>query len=338
MTTGVVVGKFWPLHKGHEFLLTHAVANADQVFGMVVQEPHEKPAGGTRLAWAQELFPQIKWTLVNNEPGRENDSPWWAKFTHDTLVQKFNYKGPIDVVFTSENYGDTWAEALGCDHHKVDLDRKLYSVSGTACRADPMANWDYLSTPAKGWFAKRVALMGGESTGKTTMARRLAEAFGTLWVPEVGRFYVEEFGDNQNDAAIWRAILSDQKAFEDHTARQCNKLVVCDTDLLTTSIWYRAWVTHPDRNHNVLSRLTDQYKRQHRRSGGLPYDLYIFLDHNVDWINDGTRSEGHRRQWFTDELMGAIKASTVPFVMIDEPTYEERFQHAVDAIQMMVMT
>lgn len=72
-------------------------------------------------------------------------------------------------------------------HVDVDIPRKLVPVSGTKIREKPLTNWNFISEAAKLFFVKKIALMGPESSGKTTLAAKLARKFDTAWVHEYGR-------------------------------------------------------------------------------------------------------------------------------------------------------
>jgi hypothetical protein len=82
---------------------------------------------------------------------------------------------PVDLVFSSESYGEPFADALGARHVAVDPARRRFPVSGTAVRADPAAHWHLLGPPARAYLTPRVAVVGAESTGTTTLVRALAE-------------------------------------------------------------------------------------------------------------------------------------------------------------------
>jgi HTH-type transcriptional repressor of NAD biosynthesis genes len=104
---------------------------------------------------------------------------------------------PIDCAFTSEAYGAELAQRLGARHVAVDPARALVPISASALRADPSAGWEHLAPCVRQDLARRVVLVGAESTGKTTLAQRLAARLrqrsaavsGTQWVLEYGREY-----------------------------------------------------------------------------------------------------------------------------------------------------
>lgn len=329
MTTGLLCGKFYPCHVGHKYLMDYATTHADDVYGFVVYEENEWPGVYNRLEWVKEIAPSITWTVVKNTPGKEADSAHWAKEASRAL-ERMKYKdNVIDYVFSSEDYGDTWAKELGCKHIKVDLARDTYHISGTRCRTNPWAEWEYLTPPVKQFYAKRVCIVGGESTGKSTMARMLAEEFDTLWVPEVGRFYVEEWGEE--DPEIWKAILATQLEFENHLARLCNKVLICDTDLMTTSVWYEAWTDND--SVDIMERLVYKPKQaQYARYNPGPYDLYIFLTPDVPWVQDGTRTESDNREWFADKLFNNVTKSNIPYIVIKGKDYNDRYARAAQAV------
>ena len=94
-------------------------------------------------------------------------------------------------------------------------------ISATAIREDPWANWRYLGPGVRAWYARRVCLMGAESTGKTTLAEALARVYDTVWVPEYGRPYTvskNKTGEPWTTEDFIR-IARRQQADEDEAAR-----------------------------------------------------------------------------------------------------------------------
>src|SRR5436305_908940 len=106
----------------------------------------------------------------------------------------------------------------------------------------------------------RVCLTGPECTGKTTLARRLAEHFGTLWVPEFAREYALGVARPLTLTDV-DLIARGQMAGEDLTLLDADRLLFLDTDLVSTVVYsnyyYSAvpqWVTAEARR-----RLADLY-------------------------------------------------------------------------------
>jgi HTH-type transcriptional repressor of NAD biosynthesis genes len=185
VTLGLVIGKFYPPHRGHSFLIETALAQVDHLDVLVCSRPEQTIPGELRARWLQEIHPtaQVR-TIV--DPGEDDNSKFWAEYTLRILG-----RAP-DVVFTSEDYGEAYARFLGCRHVMVDRERKRIPISGSLLRAGPLRYWEYLDPCVRAYFAKRVSVVGAESTGTTTLARALAEHYRTVCVPEYGREYCEK--------------------------------------------------------------------------------------------------------------------------------------------------
>ena len=95
---------------------------------------------------------------------------------------------------------------------------------------------------------KRVAIVGAESTGKTTLAQELAAHFHTVWVPEYGREYTEvnvgreAFFHYQWHDEEFLQIAQKQVELEDKLAEKANRVLICDTDALATCIWQERYL------------------------------------------------------------------------------------------------
>src|SRR5262249_47846688 len=131
----------------------------------------------------------------------------------------------------------------------VDRGRAAVPVSGRAIRRDPSAHWDHLEPPVRAWLTKRVAIVGSESTGTTTLTRDLANHYETGWVPEYGRELTEELVHAGTpieridwSAIDFTAIAREQQRREDVAALKAGPLLICDTDALATCIWRERYV------------------------------------------------------------------------------------------------
>ena len=183
MTLGFVVGKFYPPHRGHKYLIDEARRRVDRLIVMLPHHASQTIPGELRKSWLQEIHPDCEIDLVEDE--LKDDSHEWAQFTA-------RYLGfAPDVVFSSEDYGPKFAALLGARHVMIDRERLVMPISGTQIRASPLRYLEYLEPCVRAYFVKRVVVIGAESTGKTTLARSLAAHFDTEWVPEFGREHWE---------------------------------------------------------------------------------------------------------------------------------------------------
>ena len=181
---GVVVGKFNPPHLGHLHLITTAAAQVDRVVVLLCDRADQTISAETRRRWLLDACPANVEVIITPDDLPEANEPWAARAI-DVLGRQPH------VAFTSEPWGPGWAAAMGAQHVMVDLERTAQPTSGTALRADLGANFEWLVPAARAELARRVVVVGAESTGKSTLAAALAESLGTVWVPEYGRFYWE---------------------------------------------------------------------------------------------------------------------------------------------------
>lgn len=316
MTTGMLLGKFMPPHLGHVYLGEFAKHYADELTIVVGTLRSEPIPGVLRYRWMRELFPDVRVVhLTDENPQYPEEHPDFWQIWHDSLMRVL--PGRPDIVFASEDYGPKLAEVLGASFVPVDVQRAIVPISGTAVREDPWKNWDFLPRCVRPYFLKRVCIFGPESTGKTTLARRLAEQFQTIHVPEYARTLLELQGGELSPADLPR-IARGQIASEEALVRNARKLLFCDTDVLTTMIW-----------SEVLYGRCDEWIRQ--QADRRDYDLYLLLDVDVPWVKDVARYLPDERRSFFDRCRRELEACGRRFVVISG-SWEERFHKACEAV------
>jgi NadR type nicotinamide-nucleotide adenylyltransferase len=313
--TAVVIGKFYPPHRGHHFLIDTALGGADRVTVIVCAKPTDTIPGDLRRQWLAEVHPTAE-VMVIDDRYDENDSRVWAENTIRWLG------AAPEAVFTSEGYGDAYAAHMGSVHVCVDKARVNVPCSGTMIRKDPYANWDFLAPPVRGWFARRVCVLGAESTGTTTLCSQLAEAVGTVWVPEYGREYsAVKFGRGE---AVWHSdefvhIATEQARREDAAARLANRVLVCDTNVFATVLWHRRYVG------------TDEPRVRAIAAAGR-CDLYLLTGDEIPFVQDGLRDGEAIRHtmhsWFERDLSG----QTVTWRLL-RGSPEDRLSAAMSAVR-----
>jgi HTH-type transcriptional regulator, transcriptional repressor of NAD biosynthesis genes len=308
---GVVIGKFLPPHRGHRFLIETALSRCERVTVIVCGKPADPIPPDLRAAWLRELLPEAEVMLIDDRYD-ENDSRIWAENTIGWLG-----RAP-DAVFTSEDYGDRYAAHLGCVHVMVDQARLAIPCSGTAVRADPFAMWDFIDPPVRGWFARRVVIVGAESTGTTTLAMDLAAALRTNWVAEYGREYSarkQAAGDSVWHSDEFLEIAREQTRREDLAAREANRVLVGDTNAFATVLWHRRYMGTDD------NRLTDF-------ANTCRADLYLLTGNEIPFVQDGLRDGEHLRhdmhRWFEE----AMEKQEVPWRLV-RGSRDERVAHAL---------
>lgn len=311
---GLVIGKFYPPHSGHHLVIGTALEQSARTVVIVCERSTDTIPGKLRARWLREIHPDAE-VMVIDDHYDENDTQVWAENTIRWIG-----RAP-DAVFTSEDYGERYAERMGSTHVMVDRARRRQPISGTAVREDPFANWGFLEPPIRAWYAKRVCVLGAESTGTTTLAQDLAAHLDTPCVEEFGREYSEE-KLARNDLE-WRSeefvhIAEEQTRREDDAARKANRVLVCDTNVFATWIWHRRY----------MGVDSDRIAERARRAR---CDLYLLTGDEIPFVQDGSRDGEHIRnemhRWFEE----ALAAQPVPWMVV-RGSHEERLRESIGRI------
>ncbi|MES2270460.1 MAG: ATP-binding protein [Pseudomonadota bacterium] len=164
---------------------------------------------------------------------------------------------------------------------------------------------------------RNIVLHGPESTGKSTLAARLAAHFGTVWVPEYGRTYCETHGtDLTPDDLV--AIMEGHVAQREAMALTARGILFQDTDPLMTAAW--SMMLFGERN-----RTLDAF----RDTG----DLYLLMDVDLPWVGDEVRMFPDRADQlrFFDLCRAELVRRGVRWVQIGGDG-DQRFDAAIAAI------
>ena len=296
---GVTVGKFNPPHLGHQHLVTAAAERVDELHVLLCDRADQTIAAADRATWLTDSTPDHVTVHVTPDDLPEASEPW-AERALAVLPAR------PDVAFTSEPYGAGWASLMGAKHESVDEDRTTFPISGTELRADLGSHFSWLVPAARGALARRVVVVGAESTGKSTLAEALASEMSTTWVPEHGRWYWE--GRRHRQDQEWTSdefvrIADAQESLIDDLSRlSTNGIVVADTNALVTSVWHERYVGDP-----MPDRLTASV------------DLYLVCAPDFDWVQDGTRESADEREWMHRRALEFVVASGVPHGVLTGP-------------------
>ena len=144
--TGLVVGKFYPPHRGHKHLIETACAQVERLTVLVASKPEQTIPAELRAGWLREIHPGLEVRIIED---KVYDARQWAEHT----VQEWLGYVP-DLVFSSEEYGEEYARQMGCRHVMVDIKRQTVPCSGTLIRSNPHAYLDFLEPCVRSYYAQ----------------------------------------------------------------------------------------------------------------------------------------------------------------------------------------
>lgn len=325
MNRGLIVGKFYPLHAGHHYLIETALKECDEVFVLLLWSKRESISYGQRLRWLQKHHPEIYVLSQQDEipPNYKNPDVWDM---HMRIINEVCPVGHYKYVFHSEEYGDELARRMNAKSYAVDIPRSTFPISGSEMRNDLGRNWRYLlSRDARAELCRRVAIVGSESTGTTTLSQSLAKYFETAWVPEYGRTFTQAAPKRH----VWTeedfvVIANEQQRQEDIMARRSGPVLICDTDALATGVWHERYLG--SRSQAVRDIAASR-----------SYDYYFITNfEGVPWEDDGTRDGPNDRKWMHKRFIEEVSRSKIPYKVLTGDK-EKVFHIAKDLIENNIM-
>ncbi len=324
--SGLVVGKFCPLHRGHELVIRRALAECERVFVLSWSKPEYRGCEPERRSrWLERLVPEAARLVLTEQRLAELDPPpEFAALPEneaDPLLQRRfcafvcerAWQVRVQAVFASESYAGAFADELtrcfrrgdpahpGVTAVTVDPDRSSVPISGTRLRSELHEHRRFLSPEVYADFVQRIALVGGESTGKSSLAERLARKLDTLHVSEYGRELWEQ-RDGKLAFDDMLQIAKEQIAREQAAASGANRFLFCDTSPLTTLFYSLELFGCAD---PALEELA-----------GRSYELVALCAPDFEFVQDGTRQDARFRdrqdRWYREQL----DSRGVPFVTL----------------------
>lgn len=321
---GVVLGDFNPLTNAQVHMIEFARNCVDELVIVVDEHAADAIKAELRVSWLTKLFPEVPKKLsirrIKSAVWHKSDGKDFGK-TLESGLRRLLPKGN-GYLFCLEERGKLLAEKLGVNY--VPCDPSLVGhglVSEKEIRANPLANWESLPRIVRPHYVRRVCVFGPESTGKSTLARKLAKHFGTVCVPEYAESYIKAHGKDIDDSDMLE-IAHGQCALEDECALDANRVLFCDSDMVTSSIWSGRLVG------TVPEQLRSAADKRH-------YDLYLLTHYDVPWVDDGHRYIPKESPAFFDRCVHELDSRKRPFVQI-KGNWDERFQLAVEAVEKML--
>jgi HTH-type transcriptional regulator, transcriptional repressor of NAD biosynthesis genes len=290
-----------PVHQGHIALINFALQHCDELIVSMSYTPTDPIPHALRYDWLKKIFENNSKIKVeeslddfDNETLPLNErTKIWARFIEKRFPK-------IDVIVCSEEYGASFAQHLSATSVLFDPSRNQIPASATKIRTTPFKYWEYIPEIVRPYFVKKICFYGSESTGKSVMAKNMAAYYQTEFVPEVAREIVSS-NDFTVDDIIRIAKAQNERVIE--KSKTANKLLFCDTDLITTQIYCRHYL-------KSIPPILFELEKE------IQYDQYFLFDIDVPWVVDHLRDLGDRRKEMFEVFKLELESRLIPHHLV----------------------
>lgn len=303
MITGLYLGKFAPLHVGHESIVQKALKECDILYVMIYDSPKVTNVPlSVRARWFDRFGDRVRIIKCWGGPEEDGYSKRIIKL-HDDYILNHLRSIKIDYFYSAEKYGDHVSKALRCIDRRCPKvpDKKMCA---TYIRADMFGRNTYLHPQVYEDHIVKCVFMGGPSTGKSTITEALAKEFNTTFVEEYGRKYWDEhqvarkLSVHQLEEIGWG-----HRELEDKHIRLANKYMFVDTNAITTllfSLYYGE-----EEEDGYLADMANACKTR--------YDIFFLCDDDFPMDDTHDRSGDGQRKLLQAWTIDYLRSKRIPF-------------------------
>ena len=150
----------------------------------------------------------------------------------------------------------------------------------------------------------KIAVIGAESTGKSTLCSDLAQHYSTVFVSEYARDYFDKHDIDNYKITDLEKIYKKQIANEKLALKKAKRLLFCDTTLITGKIWAQ----------EIFNKVPDYISKN---SSKIKYDLYLLSSNDIPWQSDGQRKNKKNRIEIFNKNIEELKLLKANYIIID---------------------
>lgn len=329
---GMYGGSFNPLHLGHVRCIIEAANQCKKLYiVLAVGNNRNEIDKKVRYRWLYQLTKHIGNVKIifiedNANTKEEYTEDLWEE---DSVKIKNAIGKKIDAVFCGDDYKnkDSFYTRYYKDSELIFIERD--EISSSKIRENVYKYWDYLPNIVKPYYTKKVLLLGSESTGKSTLTINLANYYNTNYIEEAGRELSEKSGtDLLMLSEDFTEILLTHKLNEIKAIEHSNKILFVDTDAIITNFYM-----HFLEDENIIDneRLAKAIIHINK------YDAILFLEPDVDFVQDGDRSEviKNDRIKYSGKIKDILNNMNIKYHSISGD-YQKRFKKAVSIVDSLL--
>jgi HTH-type transcriptional repressor of NAD biosynthesis genes len=332
--TGLIIGRYLPMHMGHVNAVMKASYMCDELFVVIIHNKDVDHEICNRDSF-KYILPEVRarWiTLLTKDMKNvriisvEEEVFENGKLDFSSNTSKiFDIIGkPIKRLFhTDLNYRKQIIDKFP----KIEIlieqyDLKKFSISSTMIRREGIMNhWDEIPNFVRPYFVKKVVIVGTESSGKSTLTKHLARLYNTNHIEEYGRRLCEDMGGYEGifTPDLFQIIAYGHKMAEFKEINYSNKILFVDTEIISTQ-YFSELMSGKDPILDIIA------ENNH-------YDLWIYLEPDIEWVEDGLRSYGNEdeRMRNNDKLKQMLDERDIEYHVISG-SYINRITSAIKLV------
>lgn len=332
--TGLLIGYFEPLHLGHLMDINAAAGQTDMLHVVVL------PKNDTNQKFCPTLQDKAKAVQVACrffgfiKVHTSQSLGIQGAYTYDEPNKDHQFNDTVNQIIQKLQLNRSKIFCQSACLPKVQgfdvVPLPAHRFDSSAIYNDPITHFGCIAPHARQDYTQTVCIVGGESSGKTTLVHKLANHFGASYALEMGRLYVinelggTEIGLQYSDYPLIAA--QHYQAVVDAKASATSPITLIDTDFVTTQAFCK---TYEGRPHPLLDGFIDSVR----------LDYTLMLSANVAWVADGMRSLGldTKRAAFENTLLTLYQKHHIRPYLIDDKDYHQRYQTAVNFINTQVL-
>lgn len=322
---GLTLGKFAPLHKGHQYMIETALKEVDELIVIIYDTSVINVPLPIRSEWIKKLYPSVKVIEAWDCPEPYSNIDKYEK-QEEQYVLELLKEERVTHFYCSEYYGKHMSKALNAIDRRLDESKQLVPISATMIREDLYRYRNMLSSVVYRDLITKIVFVGAMSTGKSTITEELAKRYNTTFASEYGRDYWTLHQHNRRiGLEAFDEIGTRHIEIEDKNILDANQYFFVDTNAITTYMFAMDY-------HGKAT----QYLTQLALENAQRYDLFFLCDDDIPYDDTWDRSGEQKRHIFHKQIIADLERRKIPFIVL-KGNLEERIQKVDNILKRFIL-